>query len=135
VLIDKHGSLHIELYALKQLLQPESHTPRDILVDREIRSIARLAYTALTGTIEVPDPYLEASRLNPRVPERWNRWLDYALDHSRGFESAQQALHHLPAAGAPLPADRTRATPNTQPNTKPRRTPFAALAPWRAKSD
>lgn len=138
VLVDKHGSLAVELYAAKQLLDTDNPPTFEAAAHEELRSIARIAYTALTGTLDVPDPYIDASRLDQRITKAWDRWLDYALDPSRGFASAQQALEHLPPSAAPLPGDATRREHeqdgDRHPTGQARRAAFAGFRPWRTRS-
>ena len=139
VLIDKHGALAIELYGVRRLLSAEDTAPIDAIIAAELRSIARIAYTSITGTLDVPEPYIDASRLDPRVMAEWDCWLDYALDPSRGFESAAEALDHLPPSGLPLPTAATRSsferTRPRGPRVVNRRVALAGLVPWRARHD
>jgi len=139
VLIDKRGALAIELYGVRRLLSAEDTAPIDAIIAAELRSIARIAYTSITGTLDVPEPYIDASRLDHRVTPEWDCWLDYALDPSRGFEAAAEALDHLPPSGFPLPTAATRSsferTRPAGPSVFTRRAALAGLVPWRARHD
>lgn len=104
VLVDRHGCVLIELYALARLLRSPSapptagrpSAPSFELVRDEVRSIVELAYLLITG-LRAEEPVIPAGRIVPRLDPRWNAWLAQGLDPSRGFDTAEQALAALPA--------------------------------------
>jgi len=102
VLINRHGSLSIELYGLARRLNAGRSDSAGPPTVAELRSIAELAYTLLTGTLEAPEPYIPASRLVKRLSPRWDAWLAHALDRSRGFDSAAEARFYLPSGEGEL---------------------------------
>jgi serine/threonine protein kinase len=137
VLVNRHGSLAIELYGLARRLAggawpAQAASP----VRAEVRSIAEIAYTMLTGTLEAPEPYIPASRLVKRLSPRWDAWLGYALDKSRGFESAAEAKRYLPSGklGLPRPDEHDGATAAmARPRPTVRRVSLAGIGPWRPR--
>lgn len=95
ILVDRRGSLTIELYGLRRRLgrlhnQPASEVARD-----EVRSLVGVGYTLVTG-LPAEDPRIQAGRLFPRLDHRWDDWFDEGLDPLGGFVSAGEALASLP---------------------------------------
>lgn len=106
VLVDRGGSLRIELYAMAQCIVGDAQR-RDELRREEVRSIVELAYTMLTG-LAPDEPRITPSRIVRRLDRRWDLWLDRGLDPMRGFASATEAIEQLEqsrtAASAPAVA-------------------------------
>lgn len=96
ILVDSHGRVIIETLGvarrLRGMLGGNSETVRD-----EIVRVCEIAYQLLTG-LRAEEPLIPATRLVPRLSKAWDQWLRMGLDPSRGFESAEHALAHLPAA-------------------------------------
>ncbi len=89
VLVDRHGSLAVELYGLKAASQGQSCS-RELIRD-EVRSVVQLVYRALTGQ-PGDEPRIRADRLVRKIPSHWAAWFDQGLDELRGFDDARQAL-------------------------------------------
>lgn len=111
VLVDRHGSLWIELYGLARALKGDAPASRELVRD-EVRSIVEIGYQLLTG-LRAESPWIPASRLVRGLDKRWDRWFEHGLDPSRGFDSAQAALAALSATTTPLAA----LTPTVRVNT------------------
>lgn len=99
ILVDPRGSLRIELYGLRRHLEdgaPSRYESRD-----EVRSIARIGYTLLTG-VDATDTVIPPSRLVKRLSPDWDLWFEEALG-AAGFDSAREALGSLPSATPLVP--------------------------------
>jgi hypothetical protein len=94
VLVDRHGSLWIEMYGVGRRLRhdatPTAESRRD-----EVRSLVEMGYRLLTG-IAADEPRIPAERLVKRLDRQWDEWFDEGLDPLRGFDSAAEALIRLP---------------------------------------
>jgi serine/threonine protein kinase len=90
VLVDRHGSVRVELYGLARLLHGVERST-ELLVADEVRSVVGLAYTLLTG-LSPEEPRVRASRLVPRVPRALDEWIQTGLDPFRSFASPSAAL-------------------------------------------
>lgn len=141
VLVNRHGSLVVELYGLARRLA----APRDTACPtrEELRSIAELAYTMLTGTLEAPEPYIPAGRIVKKLSPVWDAWLAYALDPARGFDTAAAALAALPSRGdgPPKPEGKSDTKPGHKggddaagPKPTVRKVSLAGMAGWRSKA-
>ncbi len=90
ILVDRRGSLLVELYglarALEQVGRPSLESMRD-----EVRSVVEIGYELVTG-LRAEHPLIPASRLVRNLDARWDRWLMRGLDPSGGFDSAEAAL-------------------------------------------
>jgi len=104
VLIDRHGSLFIELYGMGRQLAGLNEGNSELIRD-EIRSIVEIGYQLVTG-LRAEEPLIPAGRLVKRLPASWDRWFEAGLDPSAGFDSAQTALRALPPHAADEPARR-----------------------------
>lgn len=106
VLVDRHGSLAIELYGLGRLLGlgagaaagaggaelgGEAEAVRD-----EVRSVVELGYQLITG-IRAEAPLIPAGRLVKKLDRGWEWWLAHGLDPSRGFDTPREAIEALPS--------------------------------------
>lgn len=94
VLIDRHGSVLIELYGLARALVNPGRPSNESLRD-EVRSVVEIGYQLITG-LRAEEPLIPAARLVPRLDPRWDAWLRRGLDATRGFDTAQQALEAMP---------------------------------------
>lgn len=102
VLVDRHGSLLIELYGLPRALAEVSEHERNRIaateseaIREEIRSVVEIGYQLITG-LRAEEPLIPASRLVKRLDPRMDRWLTRGLSPSGGFATAPQALAELP---------------------------------------
>ncbi|KAA0214295.1 MAG: hypothetical protein DYG94_07745 [Leptolyngbya sp. PLA3] len=96
LLVDRHGSITIDLYGLRRRLDGLLTSDREVVRD-EVRSVAMIGYRALTG-LEAEEPRIRAARLVRRLDRAWDEWFEAALDPAGGFESASAAIEALPTA-------------------------------------
>jgi serine/threonine protein kinase len=95
ILVDRSGSIQIELYAHQSLDRPASDpSPRSVVLD-ETRSIVELGYTLLTG-LAINAERIAPTRMIKRLDRNWDTWFDIGLDPIDGFDSAEHALKALP---------------------------------------
>lgn len=97
LLVDRHGSITIDLYGLRRRMDGLITADPEIVRD-EVRSVAMLGYWALTG-LEAEEPRIRAGRLVRRLDRAWDDWFELALDPAGGFESASEAIESLPVPG------------------------------------
>jgi len=95
ILVDRRGSLSIELYGLRRRLGWSMSRPAAEVARDEVRSIVEIGYWLLTG-LPAEDPRIQAGRLVPRLDRRWDDWFNEGLDPLGGFGSAGEALAGLP---------------------------------------
>ncbi|MEZ6243081.1 MAG: hypothetical protein R3B57_08565 [Phycisphaerales bacterium] len=109
LLVDRHGSVLIELYGLANRLRQSPGVGPEVVRD-EVRSFVLLGYTLLTG-LPPEEPMIRASRIVRRLPKGWDAWFERGLDPAGGFASAREARDALPGrAGVPeTPAPVVRA--------------------------
>lgn len=107
ILVDRRGSLRIELFGLPlaAALEREVFTESD-----EVRSVAEMAVWLLTGLRQDVAP-LNLSRIAGRAAKPWEAWVQAALDPVVPFDDAASALEALPgrAAVSPTTPDEARA--------------------------
>ena len=96
ILVDRFGSIQIELYGYPALMRLTATNRRAMMAD-EIRSIAELAYTMITGLTGNADR-LAPSRVDKKLDRRWDTWFEIALDPIDGFEDSGHALRALPTS-------------------------------------
>jgi serine/threonine protein kinase len=97
VLVDRRGSLFVELYGLRRQMAGSSGGPPAGEVARdEVRSIVSLGYWLLTG-LPGEEPRIEASRLIRGLDDRWDEFFAQGLEPLSGFESAGEAMAALPS--------------------------------------
>lgn len=94
VLVDRHGSLLIELYGIAAMLQGISKPSMELMRD-EVRSVVEIGYQLITG-LRAEEPMIPAGRIVRGLDARWDRWLSRGLDPSTGFDTATQALAAMP---------------------------------------
>jgi hypothetical protein len=92
VLVDRFGSLQIELYAHPALAETSRLNTQ---IADEIRSIAQMGYRLITG-LEISSDRLAPSRVVKRLDRNWDTWFEIALDPIDGFEDAEHAMRALP---------------------------------------
>lgn len=95
VLVDRRGSLTIELYGLRRMLTSLSQRPASEIARDEVRSVAEIGYFLVTG-LSAEDPRIAAGRMFPRLDKRWDEWFNEGLDPLGGFGTAEEALAGLP---------------------------------------
>lgn len=103
VLISPRGTLLIEMYALRRALAAArggrpALTPDEARRD-EVRSVASLAWTLLTG-FGVEEHEIFASQARRTLDRRWLQWIEKGLDPVAGFADADEALALLPDGAA-----------------------------------
>jgi serine/threonine protein kinase len=95
ILVDRCGSLQIEMYAHNKHDNAESEIQRRTLITDEVRSVVELGYTLLTG-LGVNAERIAPSRVFKKLDRNWDAWFDLGLDPIDGFEDADHALRALP---------------------------------------
>jgi hypothetical protein len=100
VLVDRRGSLLVELYGLGRAMDQTGRPSLESMRD-EVRSVVEMGYQLLTG-LRAEHPLIPAGRLVPKLDPRWDSWLSRGLDPSGGFDSAESALAALPTQGGPV---------------------------------
>ena len=95
ILVDRRGSLSVELYGLRRRLTALAKRPAAEVARDEVRSVVGLGYFLLTG-LPSEEPRIEASRLSPRVDRLWDEWVNEGLDPLGGYGSADEAMAALP---------------------------------------
>jgi len=93
VLVDRRGSLRIELYGVRRCLREGVATTSEQGRD-EVRSLVSLAYVLLTG-LSAEEPRIAPGRLVPGLEAFWDGWFETGLDGVSGFASASRALERL----------------------------------------
>ena len=94
-MVDRRGSLSIELYGLARRLAMPGARPASEAIRDEVRSIVEIGYWLLTG-LPAEEPRIMAGRLIPKLERRWDEWFDRGLDPLAGFLSAEDALGAMP---------------------------------------
>jgi hypothetical protein len=104
VLVSPRGTLLIELYALDRALAGLRGGHKLLAPDEarrdEIRSVASLAWTLLTG-FGVEEHEIFAAQARRTLDRRWLQWIEKGLDPVAGFADADEALALLPDGAAP----------------------------------
>ncbi len=95
VLVDRRGCVLIELYGFDRAVAGLFGTSSELRRD-ELRSVAAIAYTLLTG-LEPAEPMIAAGHLVKRLPPAWDAWLERGLSAIDGFDSAREAIDALPS--------------------------------------
>jgi len=94
ILVDRSGSVSVEMYGVRRLLDGLADANDEIRRD-EVRSVVELAYFLLTG-LSPEEPRIPAGRLVRRLPSAWDAWIEEGLSAVEGFDSAAHALAALP---------------------------------------
>ncbi len=97
ILVDRYGALQIQFYGLEALMQnPGIASAADpSKVTDEIRSIADLGYTMLTG-LKTRSDRIAPSRVIKKLDRNWDTWFDIGLDPIDGFDTLEHAINALP---------------------------------------
>lgn len=95
ILVDRRGSLAIELYGLRRRLGGMAQQPASEVARDEARSVVEIGYWLLTG-LPADEPRIQAGRLIPRLDHRWDEWFNEGLDPAAGFASPSEALAAMP---------------------------------------
>ncbi len=94
ILVDRSGSVQVELYGLNTALHPQ---PAEDLIADEVRSIVTIGYLMLVGfEPSADDDRLAPSRVVRKLDRLWDRWFAIGLDPVDGFVSAADAIAKLP---------------------------------------
>lgn len=108
VLVDRRGSLAIELYGLQRELDGFERGNAELIRD-EVRAIVELGYSLVTG-LSAEDPRIRASRLVKKLDKAWDAWFDAGLDPLEGFATASEAIEAMPTVQAMRAADEPAST-------------------------
>ncbi|MCC6661093.1 MAG: hypothetical protein IT437_09435 [Phycisphaerales bacterium] len=108
VLVDRGGSLAVELYGVWHALRARQGAAAEVVRD-EVRSIVEIGYQMLTG-LTADEPRIPATRLVRRLDRRWEDWCRAGLDAAGGFPSVDAALACLPASVSDVVAE-VKSTP------------------------
>ncbi len=111
-MVDTRGCVTIELFGFARGLEGLGRGNAELIGD-EIRSVASLAYTMLTG-LAADEPRIPASRLVKRLDRRWDDWLQQGLEPTGGFASASEALAALPSARRDADSPVVQSTPRVR---------------------
>jgi hypothetical protein len=98
VLVDRHGSLTIELYGMGRLLRGFSAGNEELVRD-EVRSVVEMGYQMITA-LRAEEPMIPAGRLVKKLDPRWDEWFEFGLDPTAGFSTALEAMAALPTRPA-----------------------------------
>lgn len=109
ILVDRYGSVHIELYGLRSALNPKG-TRADRITD-EVHSIVKIGYRMLVGLEPVAEDRIAPTRVVRKLDRLWDRWFAIGLDPIDGFASAEEALRMLPTNPSASEAFASRPTP------------------------
>jgi serine/threonine protein kinase len=96
ILVDRRGSVLVELYGLRRIIQGTEAGPPGEVEREEVRSIVEIGYRLLTG-LSAEEPRIRADRLITKLDHRWDEWFEAGLDPMAGFLSAGEALASLPS--------------------------------------
>jgi serine/threonine protein kinase len=97
ILVNRHGSLQIQFYGFNTLTRPAPNPiAQSILIADEIRSIADLGYTMMTG-LSTRGDRIAPSRVIKKMDKNWDTWFELGLDPIDGFESIKHAINALPS--------------------------------------
>lgn len=94
LLVDRHGSVLIELYGVSRALRGLEGINSELIRD-EVRSVVEIAYRLVTG-LSADEPRIPAGRLVKRLPRAFDEWLEEGLNPGGGFQSADEAIAKLP---------------------------------------
>jgi serine/threonine protein kinase len=97
VMVDRRGSLTVELYGLRRRLDGPASRPAAEVARDEVRSLVEIGYFLLTG-LSAEDPRIQAGRLVARLDRRWDDWINDGLDPMAGFTTAAEAVAALPGS-------------------------------------
>jgi hypothetical protein len=98
VLVDRRGSVAVELYGLGRELGPVGPgvaSAAEVVRD-EVRSVVEIGYQLVTG-LSADEPRIDAGRLVRRLDARWDGWFEAGLDLLGGFADADAAIAALPS--------------------------------------
>ena len=106
LLVDRHGSLLIELYGVARALTGLEGMNGELVRD-EVRSVVEIAYRLLTG-IGAEEPRIPVGRLVKRMPRGFEQWIENGLDPTGGYQTAQDAIDALTESRAEPETSRVR---------------------------
>lgn len=94
LLVDRHGSVLIELYGVSRALRGLDGINSELIRD-EVRSVVEIAYRLVTG-LAADEPRIPAGRLVKKLPRAFDEWLEEGLNPGGGFQTAAEAIAKLP---------------------------------------
>lgn len=97
ILVDRRGSVCLELHGLGRALDGLRGFGRELVID-EVRSVVEIGYRLLTGHEPEQTDGLRPSRLVRRLDRAWDPWFEAGLDPVGCFECPRDALEALPSA-------------------------------------
>lgn len=102
VLVDRHGSLVIELFGLARAIAGTNEAPHHAMAE-QVRSIVAIGYLLVTGLV-AEEPMIPPSRLIKGLDPALDRWLLDGLDPARGYDTPAQAIEALASESTREPA-------------------------------
>ncbi len=102
VLVDRHGSLLVELFGLQRATAGSGDVAHHDLAE-QVRSIVAIGYLLVTGLL-AEEPMIPPSRLVKGLSPAMDRWLLDGLDAARGYDTPEQAVEALSSGAAREPA-------------------------------
>ena len=114
ILVDRFGSVHIELYGLRGVLNSDSS-----VADRtsdEVLSLVKIGYRMLVGLEPGTQDRIAPTRVVRKLEKLWDRWFAIGLDPIDGFESAEEAMRLLPTN--PLASEAFASRPAARPQVQ-----------------
>lgn len=112
ILVDRFGSVHIELYGLLTALS--SNGAKIGQATDEVHSLVKIGYQLLVGLEADAEDRIAPSRVVRKLDKLWDRWFAIGLDPVDGFESADEALRLLPTNPSSAQAFAARPAPRPQ---------------------
>lgn len=95
-LIDRSGSVYIEMYGMARRLRGGRASHHQTVAD-EVRSLVALGYRLVSG-LPAEEPRIPAGRLIKKLDRRWDEWFDAGLHPVDGFATAREAIDALPSS-------------------------------------
>jgi hypothetical protein len=102
VLVDRHGSLLIELFGLARATSGTTEALHSDLAE-QVRSIVAIGYLLVTGLL-AEEPMIPPSRLVKGLSPAMDRWLLDGLDPARGYDTPAQAIEAFTSDSTREPA-------------------------------
>jgi len=96
VLVDRHGSLLVELFGMARLLRGLNSGNSELVRD-EVRSVVEIGYQLITG-LRAEEPIIPAGRLIKKLDPQWDAWFERGLDPAEGFRTPAEAAEALPSS-------------------------------------
>jgi len=94
ILVDRSGSVYIELYGVRLAMQHDEFNPSEAKRD-ETKAIVNIAYELLTG-VKPDEVWIDPTRLVEKLDPRWDAFFAEGLDPAEGFATAGDAIAAIP---------------------------------------